>query len=80
VGPSSGDENGTRRDETGRSEGTIRCEIKALAGNSATCLGFCFRLAVGSIPAASTSTKREWAAELAREKEGRPLAGKTDED
>jgi hypothetical protein len=30
--------NGTRRNETGRSGGTIRCEIKALAGNSATCL------------------------------------------
>jgi hypothetical protein len=51
--PSSGDKNGTRRDETGRSGGTIRCEIKALAGNSATCLGFCLRLVTGSIPAAS---------------------------
>jgi hypothetical protein len=53
VCPSSGELNGTRRDETGRSGGTIRCEIKALAGNSATCLGFCFRLDAGSIPAAS---------------------------
>ncbi len=43
---------GTERDETGRSGETIRCEIKALAGNSATCLGFCFRLDAGSIPAA----------------------------
>jgi hypothetical protein len=42
-----------RRDEAGRSGGTIRCEIKALAGNSATCLEFCFRLVAGSIPAAS---------------------------
>ena len=38
--PSSGELNGTRRDEAGRSGGTIRCGIKALAGNSATCLGF----------------------------------------
>jgi hypothetical protein len=53
VCPSSGEFNGTRRDETGRSGGTIQCEIKALAGNSATCLGFCFRLVTGSIPAAS---------------------------
>jgi len=52
--PSSGELNGTRRDETERSGGRIRCEIKALAGNSATCLGFCFRLVAGSIPAAST--------------------------
>jgi hypothetical protein len=37
---------GIERDETGRSGGTIQCEIKALAGNSATCLGFCFRLAL----------------------------------
>lgn len=36
--PSSGDKNGTRRDETGWGGRTIRCEIKALAGNSATCL------------------------------------------
>jgi hypothetical protein len=54
--PSSGELNGTRRDETGRSGGTIHCEIKALAGNSATCLGFCFRLDAGSIPAASTQS------------------------
>ena len=40
--------------ETGRSGGAIRREIQALAGNCATCLGFCFRLAAGSIPAAST--------------------------
>ncbi|RKH35786.1 hypothetical protein D7Y13_04435 [Corallococcus praedator] len=40
VCPSSGVKNGTRRDKTGRSGGTIRCEIKALAGDSATCLGF----------------------------------------
>src|SRR3954453_7966716 len=51
--PSSGELNGTRGDETGRRGGTIRCEIKALTGNSATCLGFCFRLVAGSIPAAS---------------------------
>ncbi len=53
VCPSSGDKNGTRWDETGRSGGTIRCELKALAGNSATCLGLCFRLVAGSIAAAS---------------------------
>jgi len=52
--PSSGELDGTRWDETGRSGGTSRCEIKALAGNSATCLGFCFRLDAGSIPAASS--------------------------
>ena len=60
VCPSSGESNGTRRDETGRSGGTIRCEIKALAGNSATCLGFCFRLVAGSIPAASTFLSRDY--------------------
>jgi len=54
VCPSSGELNGTRRDETGRSGGTIQREIKALAGNSATCLGFYFLLDAGSIPAAST--------------------------
>jgi len=53
VCPSSGELNGTRRDETGRSRGTINCDIKTLAGNSATCLGFCFSLDAGSIPAAS---------------------------
>jgi hypothetical protein len=52
--PSSGELNGTRRDETERDGRTNRREIQALAGNSATCLGFCFRLVTGSIPAAST--------------------------
>ena len=42
----------------------IRCEIKALAGNSATCLGFCFRLDAGSIPAASISRSPIQAAAL----------------
>ena len=51
--PSSGDEHGTRRDETGWGGRTNRREIKALAGNSATCLRFCFRLDAGSIPATS---------------------------
>jgi len=37
-----------------------RCEIKALAGNSATCLGFCFRLEAGSIAAASHGGTEAW--------------------
>ena len=51
--PSSGELNVTRWDETGWGGRKNRREIKALAGNSATCLGFCFRLVAGSIPAAS---------------------------
>jgi hypothetical protein len=33
-------------------------KIKAIAGNSASCLGFSIALPVGSIPAASTSPSR----------------------
>src|SRR5262245_36803757 len=51
--PQSAPPAGIRTGRDGTERGTIRCEIKALAGNSATCLGFCFRLDAGSIPAAS---------------------------
>jgi hypothetical protein len=47
---------GLERNETGQygtGRGPIRRELKALAGNSATCLGLCFRFIAGSILATS---------------------------
>ena len=44
---------------------TNRCETKAIAGNSASCLGFPIALPTGSNPAASTTpvnTVRPWGA------------------
>jgi hypothetical protein len=55
--PSSAESGGTRRDDTGRGGRTKRREIKAIAGDGASCLGFCFRLDAGSIPAASTDVE-----------------------
>jgi hypothetical protein len=48
--PSSGDENGTRWGETGRGGMTNPRRIKAIAGNSASCLRFPIALPTGSSP------------------------------
>jgi hypothetical protein len=53
VGPSSGDSCGTRWDSPGRGGRADRREIKVIAGDGASCLGFLHRLAAGSIAAAS---------------------------
>ncbi|WNG34832.1 hypothetical protein F0U61_15115 [Archangium violaceum] len=57
VCPSSGERGGTRGHGVGRDGMTSPRRIKALAGNSASCLGFSIALFTGSIPAASTGSK-----------------------
>ncbi|WNG54665.1 hypothetical protein F0U59_07635 [Archangium gephyra] len=54
VCPASGERGGTRGLGVGRDGMTNQRRIKAIAGNSASCLGFSIALFTGSIPAAST--------------------------
>jgi hypothetical protein len=51
VCPSSGEWDGTRGDGVGRDGMKNPREIKAIAGNSASCLRFSIALPTGSIPA-----------------------------
>ncbi|PTL85705.1 hypothetical protein DAT35_03070 [Vitiosangium sp. GDMCC 1.1324] len=53
VCPSSGERGGTRGHGVGRDGMTNPRRIKALAGNSASCLGFSIALPTGSNPVAS---------------------------
>ncbi|RKG99612.1 hypothetical protein D7X32_26060 [Corallococcus carmarthensis] len=57
VCPSSGDENGTRRGKMGWGGTTNRRELKAIVGNSASCLGFPIALSAVSVPAALKGTR-----------------------
>ncbi|PTL75178.1 hypothetical protein DAT35_56320 [Vitiosangium sp. GDMCC 1.1324] len=54
VCPASGERGCTRGNGVGRDGMTNPRRIKAIAGNSASCLGFSIALLTGSIPAAST--------------------------
>jgi len=59
VRPSSGEGGGTRGNGVGRGGMTNPRRIKAIAGNSASCLGFSIALLTGSIPAASMQSNKE---------------------